>query len=90
MSYVITIKHEDVKFDVYADVEPADHSVGYDGNVDIYCVCFEGDKNRTNLSEILSDSFMEYVHGEVCGAVDAMAEDDEYDAAERRREDRED
>jgi hypothetical protein len=90
MSYVTTVKHEDVKFDVYADVEPADHSVGYDGNVDIYCVCFEGDKNRTNLSEILSDSFMEYIHGEVCEAVDAMAEDDEYDAAERRREDRED
>lgn len=90
MSYVTTVEHDGVKFDVYADVEPADHSVGYEGNVDIYCVCFEHDKNRTNLSEILSDSFMEYVHGEVCEAVDAMAEDEEYDAAERRREDRED
>lgn len=90
MSYVISVKHNDVTFDVYADVEPPDHSVGYEGNVDIYCVCFEHDKNRTDLSEILSDSFMEYVHGEVCEAVDAMAEDEEYEAAERRREDRED
>jgi hypothetical protein len=90
MSYVGTVKHDDVGFDVYADVEPADHSVGYAGNVDIYCVCFEHDKNRTNIAEILSDSFMEHIHGEVCLAVDAMAEDDEYDAAERRREDRED
>lgn len=90
MSYICTVKHEEVKFDVYADVEPPDHSVGYEGNVDIYCVCFESDKNRTNLSEILSDSFMEYIHGEVCEAVDSMAEDDAYDRAERDWEDRED
>lgn len=90
MSYVGSVKHNDVTFDIYADVEPADHSVGYEGNVDIYCVCFEHDKNRTDLSEILSDSFMEYIHGEVCDSIDALAEDDEYDAAERRREDRED
>ena len=90
MSYVTSVKHNDVVFDVYADVEPADRSVGYEGNVDIYCVCFEHDKNRTDLSEILTDSFMEYVHGEVCEAVDAMADDDEYDRAERDWEDRED
>jgi hypothetical protein len=90
MSYVTTVKHDDVKFDIYADVEPADHSVGYTGNVDIYCVCFEGDKNRTNLSDILSDSFMEYVHGEVCEAVDAMASDEADERAEREWEDRED
>ena len=90
MSYVTRVKHNDVTFDIYADVEPPDHSVGYEGNVDIYCVCFEHDKNRTDLSEILSDSFMEYIHGEVCEAVDAMAEDDEYDRAERDWEDRED
>ena len=90
MSYVTTVKHEDVKFDVYADVEPPDSSVGYSGNVDIYCVCFEGYKNRTNLAEILSESFMEYVYDEVCEVVSSMAEDDEYDRAERDWEDRED
>jgi hypothetical protein len=50
----------------------------------------ENDKNRADLREILSDSFMEYIHEEICEAIQHIAEDDDYDRAERDWEDRED
>lgn len=90
MSLITTIDYEGIKLDVYGDVEPADHSVGYNGNLDVYCVCLEHDPQRTDLLPVLEEQFKEYIFGEACIAVEAQTEDDEYEAAERRREDRED
>ena len=90
MSYVCTIKYEEVTFDVYGDIEPPDHSVGYNGSVSIYCICFEHDKYRTDLTNILDEEFKEYVQGEAELAVEALAEDEKYERAERAWEDRED
>ena len=90
MSLITTIEYEGIKFDVYGDVEPADHSVGYSGGLDIYCVCLEHDIERADLLPVLDEQFKEYIFGEACIAVEAQTDDDKYEAAERRREDRED
>lgn len=90
MSLITTIEYEGIKFDVYADVEPADHSVGYNGGVDIYCICLEHDPQRTDLSAVLDEQFQEYVYGEACIASESLAQDDADERAEREWEDRED
>lgn len=86
MSFICTVKYEDVRFDVYGDIEAPDHSVGYDGSVSIYCICFENDKYRTDLSDILDKSFKEYVEGETYLAVESLAEDQEAERIDRAYE----
>lgn len=90
MSFICTVKYEEVGFDVYGDIEPPDHSVGYNGSVSIYCICFEHDKFRTDLTSILDEQFKEYVQGEAELAMDELIDDEADERAEREWEDRED